>query len=245
MKNLLLSLMVLAMIAIVAILAYLLLQMNPEQTSVLDPATLPPNGLHVSSYIVDETNNIVRVEIITNIAQDAAGFDLSLGYNPDILTPIESETGTPALIGDLFANASPVRNLINTDSANHSIRMMYVFFGQEESASGSGTLAVMEFEISADTGSAVIELQDARLSTVNDAGVAEYIDLNIGDPRISLLRDESGTVQTISGFAPRMNLMPFIMAIIALSSFLGISLIVYVVMLLKSRQALNPHQRRS
>lgn len=179
--------------------------MNPSvaevNSSVVDPAQLPEDGLHLSVYPIGETNETMRVEIIGNVSTKAAGFDLTLEYPGNIIAPVLTD-GVPAQLGDVFAGADVALNRVNEDSSNTSqIRIMYVFFG--DSTSGAGSLAYVDFQlVDPSATNAVVRLVQPRLSRVNEAGQAEYVPLMIGEPTAILQADAMGQWQAVVGAVP-------------------------------------------
>jgi len=210
-----------SIIAIGLFLFFLNMNQNTDDSSTISAFDLPRNAVHISSQILNE-EAILRVEIIANIAQGASGFDLSLAYDTSNLTPLNENT--PAQVGSLFVNASPVRNQVNNE--NDSVRVIYVHFGEQNVSTGAGSLATIDFMINSGAENTQVVLEDARLSRINQEGIAEYIDMNIGDPRIFLVQDTTGNLQIISGLVPESNFNVLLLLGIGTTSFAVLGLII-------------------
>lgn len=204
------------LVAVVAIIVWIALPVlnPPDATSTtFDPAQLPADGLHIATSQPEGTENIVRVEIIANVPQRAAGFDLAVNYPADAVRPLNTPDELPAAPGSLFVGAEMARNeVVSLSDEQGQVRMMYVFFGDQSGAVGAGTLAVMDFELLPGAESAVIELQNPRLSRINAEGVAEYVPLSIGDPTLTLEMTAQG-VQPSVGAAPMVDQTTTILAV--------------------------------
>jgi hypothetical protein len=207
--------------------------------SVVNAAELPPNGIHVSAYPIEGDGNIVRVEIIANIPQLAAGFDISVGFDSNSIVPVNNAQNTPATIGDLFTDATMVRNVVVSEQDSH-IRLMYVFFGEGVGAIGSGTLATIDFEILPNASITTIDMLDAKLSRINEQGIAEYIPLIIGDPTISLIRDANGNIGIDVGSLPVGQGNILLVAAIGMVAFSIFGLVGLIVMAMKRMRKQNP-----
>lgn len=175
----------------------------PDATDTsFDPAQLPANGLHIATSQLEGRDNTIRVEIIANVPQRAAGFDLAVSYPAEAVRPVENFDELPASPGTLFSDAQMARNEIVELSAQQAqVRMIYVYFGDQSGAVGTGTIASIDFEMLPGAESATIELVNPRLSQINAEGEAEYVALTIGDPTLTLQMTDAGLQQAV-GAAP-------------------------------------------
>ncbi|MCA9883570.1 MAG: hypothetical protein KC615_13875 [Anaerolineae bacterium] len=200
-------LLVIIPMSIIAVGASFLQSRNAEAgdfgSGEIDPATLPPNALHLSTSQIPGYENQIQINVIGNIQNEAAGFDFALQYPADVVRPILNVDDEPATLGMLFQGSQrAVNEVAEIDSFHGQVRVVYVFFGNEQHTHGAGNLATINLEVLKTGETAALELVNPRISTLDAAGNAAYVSLNIGDPEVTLSISESGVIRTIIGRAP-------------------------------------------
>lgn len=213
---------------------------------------LPPDSVHVIAPTSIAAGQTFIVEVIANVDTAAYGFGFQMQYDPTLLSPImrPDQDGTDALsvVGNIFNGAQRVRSVVNELSSDiHAIDVVYTLLSPAPSVSGEGVLTSVAFEV-LQPGETSVSLLNPRLIGLNE-GTAFDIPLNLGDPSLGIVIQETGAAEVVQGTPPEAETQSIVddpifwltLIVILLALVIG-GLIAYII--LKERKKNVPERRK-
>jgi len=215
---------------------------------------LPPDSVHVIAPTSIAAGQTFIVEMIANVDTAAYGFGFQLQYDPTLLSPImrPDQDGTDALsvVGNIFNGAQRVRSVVTeVASDTNAIDVVYTLLSPAPSVSGEGVLTSVAFEV-LQAGETSVRLINPRLIGLN-AGTAFDIPLNLGDPSLAIVIQETGAAEVIQGTRPASETRSifdnpiFWLTLIVILLVLVIGGLITYIMLKERKQNVSERGRRS
>lgn len=235
-----------------ALLLLLVLSMVGTVHVFAQDTELPPDSVHLIADTSVAAGQTVIVEVIANVDTAAYGFGFQLQYDPSLLSPVvrPDQDGTDALslIGNIFNGAQRVRSVVNELSSDeHAIDVVYTLLSPAPSVSGEGVLTSVAFEV-LQPGETRVSLINPRLIGLNE-GNAFDIPLNLGDPSLAIVIQETRAAEVVQGTPPDTETQSILdnpifwlsLIVVLLALVIG-GLIAYII--LKGRKKNVPQRRK-